>query len=381
MDTDINLLFPNSYETSRERFRDDLSLIQVGWPHAKLDQHTINAGDDLTIDWIRADATAECKRMFILTTGQHGAEGYVGSAMMQLAVEEYLSRLNSQNTGLLLVHTINPWGMKYMRRVNANNVDLNRNFAWEESDLNAAANPNYVLLNNFLNPQKPVGRYTFAKIYFFFHLLRILVSPGQATLRSAMLMGQYQFPQGLYFGGTELQEETRLLMNLYRDAIRSFDEIVHMDMHTGYGPRSQMSLVNSPLEHRSPRALAHAFDYPLVVAATPAEFYSINGDMVDWIYQLHQEEFPGKRLYATAFEFGTMGDSLLASIRSMRVMVLENQAYWFGISNPKIERGVREEFQALFSPQEQFWREKAVADARQAFEGILSAEGFIDGTA
>ncbi len=193
-----------------------------------------------------------------------------------------------------------------------------------------------------------------------------------------MLMGQYRFPQGMYFGGACIQDESRLLMDLYREGMRVYDQIVHLDIHTGYGPRFQMSLVNSPLEYRSPQALAHAFEYPSVVAATPGEFYVMQGDMVDWMYHLNKQEYPTKRLYSTALEFGTFGDSLMASIRSMRAMILENQAHWFGASSPVVVRRVQTDFCELFYPQEAVWREKAVSDARQAFQGILVAEGFID---
>ncbi len=376
--TDITQLFPKTYTDSRARFRGDLSLVQGRWPDAELAQHWIAPEDDLSIDWIQAQAAVNPRKLFILTTGLHGAEGHVGSAMMRLFVEEYLPRLNPQNTGLLLVHAINPWGMKHMRRVNPHNVDLNRNFLWDEADLNPAINPNYTLLNHFLNPQKPIGRYAAANWAFLFQLIRSLISPGESVLRSAMLMGQYRYPQGVYYGGGEIQEETRVLMKLFRGAFENYDQVIHLDMHTGYGPRYQMSLVNSPLERRSPQTLAHAFDYPLVIAATPDEFYTIQGDMVDWVYRLHEVEFPAKRLYSAAFEFGTLGDSLTASIRSMRAIILENRAYWFGTLNPGDERLVKTEFQVLFSPKEGVWREKAVADARQAFEGILTAESYFD---
>jgi hypothetical protein len=47
------------------------------------------------------------------------------------------------------------------------------------------------------------------------------------------------------------------------------------------------------------------FGYPLVAAATAQEFYAIQGDMIDYLYAFLREELPGKRFYATTFEFGT----------------------------------------------------------------------------
>ncbi len=163
MTINTSKLFLDTYEASRQRFREDLARVQARWFSAKLERHAVDVVEDLTIDWIWADATVKRKKLIILTTGEHGAEGYVGSAMMKLFIEEYLDQLNSQDTGLLLVHAINPWGMKHMRRVNPRNVDLNRNFVWDEADLNPAANPNYSSLNPLLNPQKSLRGYTKTK--------------------------------------------------------------------------------------------------------------------------------------------------------------------------------------------------------------------------
>ena len=129
--SEILSLFPETYEVSRARFREDLSVVQQFWPQAQLSKHRLPGDEDLTIDWIYADAVGKNEKVFILTTGEHGIEGYVGSAMQQRFIDCYLSQLDPQTTGLLLVHAINPWGMKYHRRVNANNVDLNRNFVYD----------------------------------------------------------------------------------------------------------------------------------------------------------------------------------------------------------------------------------------------------------
>ncbi len=99
-------------------------------------------------------------------------------------------------------------------------------------------------------------------------------------------------------------------MDLYRQALQAYDQILHLDMHTGYGPRYQMSLVNSVLETTTSQEFVQKFDYPLVVAANREEFYAIRGDMIDYVYALRNGEFPGKKLYATSFEFGTLGDRL-----------------------------------------------------------------------
>jgi hypothetical protein len=52
---------------------------------------------------------------------------------------------------------------------------------------------------------------------------------------------------------------------------------------------------------------------------------------------------------------------------------LENQMCHHGTVSSQAEEQIREEYRELFLPAETKWREKAIADGRQAFQGILSA--------
>ncbi|NOH12918.1 MAG: DUF2817 domain-containing protein [Chloroflexi bacterium] len=370
--------FPDSYSASRERFHAYLELMQAHWTQVQIHREVIDTDEDLSIDWIQAHATDHPKKLFILTTGEHGIEAYVGAAMLKLFVEQYLEKLEPQDTGLLLVHAINPWGMAHRRRVNLNNVDLNRNFLWDAADFEVDNNPDYAHLDAFLNPRKPAASNYGASFTFVSNFVRQLFQVGRTELTAATLLGQYIFPQGVYYGGGELQPETSVMMDLYRQTVAEYEQVLHIDVHTGYGPRYQMSLVNSPLETRTPPELKKLFNYPQIVAADPEAFYSIQGDMVDWLYRLFAEKYAGKRFFSTAFEFGTYGDSLLAAIRSLRTMIAENQLHWNGARNPKNETRICAAFRELFWPAEERWQQKAIADGQMAFEGILRGEGYID---
>jgi len=374
---DILPLFPETYEASRERFRNDLTLIQKGWPEARLSGHKIEGDEDLSIDWITSEALETNEKVLVLTTAEHGIEGYVGSAMQQRFIDKFLSRLDPHTTGLLLVHAINPWGMKHHRRVNPNNVDLNRSFVYDGS-FEKTSNPDYDLLLEIIRADRPLKSLAPANPGYYLKLAGKALQMGWPALKSAFLLGQYRHPNGLFYGGEGYQEETKVLIDLYRQALGAYDQILHLDMHTGYGPRYQMSIVNSVHEKRSSGEFVEKFKYPLVVAANPQEFYAIQGDMVDYEYELWQHEFPGKKLFATAFEFGTYGDGFRGNAGMMRVMSFENQLYWGGTDDAKLAAKVKGDFEELFNPASPEWKAKAVADADQAFEGILKAEGYIE---
>jgi hypothetical protein len=375
--------FPGSYEASRARFRQHHEQVRQLWPQASLRSQSLQAQQDLTIDWMQADPAGQPERLLIFTTAEHGIEGYVGAAILEVFFQEFLERLDPQTTGLLLVHCINPWGMQHGRRVNAQNVDLNRNFLWDageaangERPFDPELNPAFRRIHGLLCPERPLGSRLGANLAFWGGVLNGVRALGPAGLREAALLGQYHTPQGICFGGTDYQEETRLLMKLYQEGMAPYPQVLHLDMHTGYGPRYQMSLVNSTHEPLASAELARRFDYPCVVKTNPDEFYRIQGDMIDYMYLMAGHTYPTKRLYATSFEFGTFGDSLAAALRSLRAAIWENQVRWHGATNAQVRAFAEREFRELFFPAEPGWRSKALADARRALAGILRAEGY-----
>ena len=202
-------------------------------------------------------------------------------------------------------------------------------------------------------------------------MLKALILNGSSSLSTAALLGQYHTPKGFFFGGLQHEESTRLLMGLFRTALEEYENVLHFDMHTGYGPRYQMSVLLSPLDPISSEELARKINYPLVYKVNPKEFYAISGDICAYFYKLRNTEFPTKKLFSGGYEFGTFGDSLVARIRSLRAMVFENQLFWHGAKNEEIAQQIRGEFEELYFPAELKWREKALADGRQAFRGIL----------
>lgn len=363
--------FPSSYEDSRTRFLQSLNLIQQKWHSTQLEAHPLENHSDLSIDWLWAHPRKK-ESLIIISTAEHGIEGYVGSAMMKIFIEEFAPRLNPENTGLLLLHGMNPWGMKHHRKVNENSVDLNRNFVFD-GDFDSAKNPEFHRVKEFINPQRRMGSYPIENLRFWGNVIKNIITPGASTISIAALLGQHHTPNGIYHGGKEYQEGTRITMELYRRALEDYRSVIQIDMHTGYGPRDQMSIIMSPLDPATSNELSQKFNYPRVLKINAQEFYAISGDMAEYYYKLRNTDFPDRHLFACGFEFGTFGSSLPARIRSLKAMVFENQLHWHGARDSKTAEKVRHEFRELYFPAETKWREKALADGRQGFEGILRA--------
>jgi hypothetical protein len=363
--------FPSSYEESCERFRRSLGLLQPNWPDARLESHPLKNHPDLSVDWIWAEPSNK-EHLVIISTAEHGIEGYVGAAMMEVFVEEFAPRLDPGHTGLLLIHALNPWGMKYHRKVNENSVDLNRNFVLG-GNFDPAINPEFHQIKYLLNPRYRMRSFRFETLLFWGWVIRALSTAGAKVISRAALLGQHHTPNGFYYGGTNYQESTNVVIQLYRRALEGYQNVIQLDMHTGYGPRYQMTTIFPPEDPMSSAAVGQKFNYPLVQKIDGEEFYAISGDMEEYFYRLKEAEYPDRRLFACGFEFGTFGDSLLARIRSLRAMAFENQLHWHGTHSDKTAEKVRAEFEELYFPAEEKWREKALVDGRQAFEGILRA--------
>lgn len=365
---------PATYESSRERFRSSLASFSDRWLDSRLDSFPLSDNSDLTIDVITAQANKQKEKLFILTTGLHGIEGYVGSEVIQLFIEEYLPKFNPDNTGIVIVHPINPYGMKHHKRVNKNSIDLNRNFNSDFEKLKEV-NPHYESLAFLLNPARRLGSPLNEKLRFLWNVIHALPR-GIRLIRETALMGQYRVHNGMQFGGFEQQKETKFMMNLYEKGAKEYSRILSLDVHTGYGPRYQMTLLNPPSEKMTAAETATKFKVPLVAAVTADEFYSINGEMSEWLNQLLINQYPNKEFYAGSFEFGTYGNSLWQGIHSLRTTVLEHALRWFGGSDAT-KVWMQKEYDELFLPAEEKWREKVEADARQAFDGILTAYHFL----
>lgn len=372
----IEQYFLDTYDETRSRFRQQLVHLQMRWPLAMLGRYAVAGDETTTIDWIQAPATGNPERCLIVTTGLHGAEGLAGAAVLQRLIDSWLPLVDPDRCGLLLVHGVNPWGMRHFRRVNPHNIDLNRNFLDFGDTL--PANDDYRLLDDFLAPQQPVGFRWSENLSLAGLVLRMLVEYGFDRIKGATLLGQYEFPRGLYFGGQSLQEEAEALTDLIASQMSHYMRILHLDMHTGYGPRGRATLVISPEVEQPSTQLQQRYNYPLVSKTDPDEFYAIQGDMIDYFTRLAAHDYPRLGYTGMAIEYGTLGKSLLALAVSLQATVLENRLFHYEAASDDIRAWVERRYRELFYPSDLDWKSMMMADTDRALEGVLTAEGFIE---
>jgi hypothetical protein len=225
--------FSPDYATAKERF-----LALAANQKATTWQIPLSAkgpqDSALSID-IALLGSPNAKRVVLHCSGLHGIEGFAGSAI-QLALLSDTLHIPA-DCAVVFVHALNPYGMAWLRRVNENNVDLNRNFLGAEETYTGAPD-HYIALNHLLNPESPPQ--------FDFFLLRTIgkiLKSGFNALKQAIVGGQYDYPKGLFYGGKHLEEGPQLYTQWLREHLSQAEQLVAVDIHTGLGKQGHDTLL------------------------------------------------------------------------------------------------------------------------------------------
>lgn len=367
--------FLNSYEEVRAHLSDRVERLKNEGIAVEYNSFAIDEGDELYIDNIYLPANTETTNLILFTTGVHGMEGYIGSVMLDVFFDEIYPTLDTDNTGILIVANVNPYGMKYMRRYNENNVDLNRNFIEDWDGFDLTSNKEYPKVDKFLQPEGKMGNAFWHEVAFYLSLAKEALTTGADTISDALLTGQYEYDKGVYYGGNGDEKSTTYLKGVFADCLEgTYENIIHIDIHSGYGPRYNMVIFNSVQDPTTEADAREMFGYDYIIATDSEDFYATFGDTTDYFYRLAKAKETNKELYSTCFEFGTIGDGFFDSILSLKYTVDENRQHFYPTDNAITAEMVRENYYELFYPTETEWREKTIVDFKTAINGVLAAK-------
>ncbi len=189
------------------------------------------AGGPLATD-VAVIGPASATRCLLVISGTHGVEGFAGSGCQVGFFHDALYRALGSDVRAVLVHALNPYGFAWIRRVNEDNVDLNRNFQDFTRPLphNAAYEP----LHGLLIPPDWDGAGRRAADA---QLAEFLRSHGLAALQTAVSAGQYAYPDGLFYGGvSETWSNATFRRIVAAHVAPATGRLVVLDLHTGLGP-------------------------------------------------------------------------------------------------------------------------------------------------
>jgi hypothetical protein len=232
-------MLPSGYLESRDRFNQLARSLGVEPRSFVHDEHPRD-GVRLSTDTVYLgpeDATT----LVVIASGTHGVEGYAGAACQFRFMHAWRERFSSSRIAYLLVHAVNPWGYFHDRRVTQEGVDLNRNFI----HFPIAGHPpsqygayHRLLVSDFR--PLPAGLWNELRL-----LSSALTHKRRKTMQSAITAGQYEYPDGLFFGG-HAPTRSRIVWEQIMDAYAGGRKRAFLlDLHTGLGKRGIGELIST----------------------------------------------------------------------------------------------------------------------------------------
>ncbi|QDU30168.1 hypothetical protein ETAA8_52870 [Anatilimnocola aggregata] len=353
-----------NYEEARHTFRHCVELL--GWQH---EAHDIAgqspAGDDLTIDIAWSPAPPDAPTL-VLSSGLHGVEGFFGSAVQcailnRLLFHEqlHLPELKLGEVRLLMMHGLNPYGFAWLRRMDADGIDLNRNFLLPGDDYRGSP-AGYAALDPLLNPRSSAGWFDLFSVKLALAAARM----GVRQLTQTIAAGQFDFPQGLFFGGNGPSQTQQILAANLPRWLASSSRVVHLDFHTGLGRAGEGKLLlDDALTESQRNFLIEYLDSGSFVENDGSDVnYQVRGSLGCWC--AHQSRV-SDYLYACA-EFGTYPPlQVLAGLRA------ENREFHWGKANSTALSAAKERLRELFCPSEWSYDRRPLGLAEEWVEDVI----------
>jgi Protein of unknown function (DUF2817) len=223
--------FSRDYASASQRFQAAAGRAGGALSRYVLPGHAGPSGEPLAIDVARLGDAAAHSALLVIC-GTHGIEGFAGSGCQVGLLEDRFHEALPPGACLVLLHALNPHGFAWLRRVNEDGVDLNRNFVDFSKPLPPSAA--YEALHDWLIPEDWDGEVRRAADA---ALISFGQTHGMPALQAAVSGGQYTRPTGLFYGGTRPSWSAltlaRILTEVLPGAVRRLGVI---DLHTGLGP-------------------------------------------------------------------------------------------------------------------------------------------------
>jgi len=353
--------FAPDYATARRKF---LAAARVAGAQTDSIGHPLTgiAGEDLFTDvaWI---GPRDAKAVLVTVSGTHGIEGYYGSGCQTGWLAEGHAANLPAGTAMLMIHASNPYGFSWGRRVNEDNMDINRNFV----DFAAGpppANPAYAEVHGWLLPAEwNADSVAALKQALADYYARV----GARAANSALVSGQHSHPQGIFYGGTEPCWSHRTVQAICDRYLGAARHICVLDHHTGLGPFGYSEMICRHAPDSPALALARRWFGDAVTSPALGQSDSpvIEGNLRMGIARFCQPAVT----VACAIEVGTLpSDQVRLSV------IADNWLHLRGDVFSPQGQAIKAQIRAAFYPDSDDWRDlcypRAVEIQQQALAGL-----------
>jgi hypothetical protein len=341
--------FAPTYREARERL---LEAARSTGALVTSHRHPGPAPDDspLFTDVVRV-GPQEARQVLLVISGTHGVEGFAGSAIQLAALHAVRTQPLPSDTGLIFIHALNPYGFAWCRRVDAQNIDVNRNLM--DHDAVVPDNPDYELLHGLLCPQEwsEATRLDGARTLSEFQARR-----GRSSLENALAKGQRSHDDGLFYGGHAPSWSIQLLRSTLASTVRHTDRIILLDVHTGLGSYGGCQLICGIEEGNSRVAAVRRWLGEGALFFGEASGYQRMAGAIDSGIEALLE---GIEVTPVTVEFGT-----LPTLDVLQALRADNWLHRHR-ARPDLNDPIKQDMRRAFNPQDEDWRELVLLRGRQ----------------
>ena len=320
-------------------------------------------GEALYMDIARIGSD-QAKKVLFLMSGTHGVEGYCGSGVqIGFLREGYFSEL-TDDLSVVMVHAMNPFGFSHDRRVNEDNVDLNRNFL----NFEGANRPHskYGTIHPFVLPDDwdgPVRNAANKQLGLY------IEEHGMRAFQAAVSGGQYTHKDGIFFGGAGPTWSNETFRAVLRDYASKAETVGFIDFHSGLGPYGYGELISlGSLDQKT-----HVHRWFGDEATDPDAGTSSSAPVVGTVGHGVADVLKNASIAFIALEYGTRDlTEVLTALRG------DNWLYHKGDLDSDLGRQIKADIRDAFYPDEDDWKQKiwtrAVDVTERAVKGLASTE-------
>ncbi|WP_341704631.1 M14 family metallopeptidase [Ferrovibrio sp.] len=353
--------FSTDYATARRKF---LAAAAAAGGSTESLPHPLKgiAGEALFTDlaWF---GPRDARAVLVTVSGTHGIEGYYGSGCQTGWLAEGRMAELPAGMAMLMIHASNPYGFSWGRRVNEDNMDINRNFV----DFDAApppSNPAYAEVHDWLLPEDwtdATAAAVQAKMAAYFERV------GAKAANHALVSGQHSHPDGIFYGGRQACWSHRTIRDICGRYLAQAKRICVIDFHTGLGPFGYSELICRHAPASEPLRLAQAW---FGAAVTSPQMGQSDSPVIEGNLRMGIARFCAPAVtVAINIEVGT-----LPSPEVRLSVIADNWLHLRGDVFSPQGRAIKAQIRAAFYPDSAGWRDlcypRAVEIQQQALAGL-----------
>ncbi|XOV82797.1 MAG: M14 family metallopeptidase [bacterium] len=349
----------DTYQAAREAF-----LARIGHAQHISYPHPLKGPDgDIAMDIAFWNAS-HSEDVLVVSSGTHGIEGYCGGFIQCALLDEGLPAKIDGRFALMMIHGVNPYGFAWQRRVNENNVDLNRNFI--DHSRPHPKNTSYAELASIVEPAT-WGTETPASILSALLALSRNHPEDPRWLQAALSGGQYEYPGGQFYGGTEPQWSNQCIQALMQSHL-SERNVIWLDIHTALGDygTAQCIVELEPESTLLARAATLWGERVVNMGSADSVSVAVAGSMISGAQAASTRELLGQGL-----EFGTVN-----SLEVIQSLIQDQWLHRHGELNSALGKQTKQRMMDAFYPDDPTWRASVLDIAREVVDAVIE-RGFL----